>query len=365
MRNWILTIIWLLIGGVNIFASPCGSSTPLIGIDTSGNSDVSLAIQLALNAAVPRIGGNGNVSLLPGFYRLEMGLVIPESVTLCGTVGGPLEPLTPYMPIPPKALDEPLPRIRGAMLLIAQNQAPGVNMLGLSSALRDLQFFYPDQVRVSASIPLPYPPAVAMNRVSTISGITIINAYDGVFIAQGRTTLRDSYIGAFRNGITIDGPPDMVIIDNINQSIWWDIAEGFNTPQPIDTWVMNNSNGLVVGRVDSLHVSKMLIFCRRVGISLGMVASNGGYGSFSDIDLDSVKIGIVVFSSNKPGFMFSNLLIGGGGGNYSALYFMPGADVNWAPLVLISNGIARGAFSLGAIYNPPAGRLLLSNWMVE
>jgi len=360
MKKLFTTLLLFVVAG-SCYAA-CGGS-PLTGIDSTGGVDVSLQIQLALNAALPKIGGSGSVSLAPGFYRLESGLVIPESVTLCGTVEGPLEPLTPYLPTPPKLNDEPLPRIRGAMLLIAQNETPGVSLIGKSAGLRDLEFFYPGQVSVSASTPLPYPPTIQINKPSTVSGITLVNAYDGVFITQGRVTLKDSYIGALRNGITIDGPPDMVSIDNINQSIWWDIAEGFNTPQAIDAWVMNNSNGMVVGRADSLHVSKMLVFSRRVGISFGVGATGAGYGTFTDIDLDTIKIGIVAYSTNKPGFMFSNLNVGGGGVGYSALYFMTGAALQ--PRVFISNGIARGPWSNGAIYAAPAGRLLLSNWVVE
>lgn len=307
-------------------------------------------IQGAINMARPSVGGSGEVVLTATTYHLDHPLTIPDSVTLRGKVRGPVEPHIPGA------------IVRGTTFCIEHTEGPAIIMSGVSSRLSDVMLYYSGQAAVSDSVPVVYPYVIETTAPCSIERVSIVNAYDGIKVSVGRTLVRDCLIGAMHNGIVVDGPQDWVLLDNITQSIFWDIASGYSTAQPIDNWVMANSNGLVVGKVDSLHVKGMLVFKRRVGISLGMLTPESfGYGSMSDIDLDNVVIGIVAYSANSPGFHFSNLNIGAVPGlGSTALFYMPGSESQ--PTISIANGVARGIWAGGAISGWPAGRLLLANW---
>src|SRR5208282_3580290 len=154
----------------------------------------------------------------------------------------------------------------------------------------------------------------------------------------------------FSYGGNIDHGYDHVTLRNLLNQVFWDVGGG-PIPSPIDTWVMANGIALVVGRVDSLEVNDFFLFMRYTGILLTHSNDTSqnptcGYGTGSDIDLDTVQYGIVVTASNNPGYKFTNVDIGSGLGGETAVQVGTGGSL--PPKIEINGGSQRGFWALGA-----------------
>jgi hypothetical protein len=115
--------------------------------------------------------------------------------------------------------------------------------------------------------------------------------------------------------------------------------------------------------VDSLEVSDVIVFTRFTGILLTDSPDTSqnprcGYGTGSDIDLDTVNYGIVVTASNSPGYKFTNVDIGSGNGGQAAVQLGTGGSM--LPKIEINGGSQRGLWALGA-YPPPSPDTIIVN----
>jgi len=323
------------------------------GAKGDGQTDDTAAIQAAINAATA--AGGGSVVLSVARYFTAGTLVIPAGVVLSGPTEGPAE----------VANINPMTTAVAATLLITNTSSPFITLQGIGSGVTDLIFYYPNQVATTASAPNVYPYTILVTAPGTkVARSTVINAYDFLDIEAGRTLVHDMSIGAFHNSINIDHAYDHVTLRHLVIDIVWDFVGDQVYPEPIDSWVMNNGTGLVVNRMDSLEVSNYGVFSHFTGILLtdSTDTSQGitcGYGTGSDIDLDTVQYGIVVTASNTPGYKFTNMDIGSPEFTGKTAVQV-GTGGSLPPKIEINGGSQRGFWALGA-YPPPAPDTIIVN----
>jgi Pectate lyase superfamily protein len=322
------------------------------GAKGDGQTDDTAAIQAAINAA--GAAGGGSVVLSVARYFTAGTLVIPAGVVLSGPTEGPID----------VSGINPASTAVAATLLITNTSNPFITLQGIGAGVTDLLFHYPNQVATSASAPNVYPYTILVTAPGTkIARSTVINAYDFLDIEVGRTLVHDMTIGAFHNSINIDHAYDHVTLRHLDIDVVWDIVGPQVYPEPIDTWVMNNGTALVVNRMDSLEVSNFVVYSHFTGMRLTDSPDTSqnprcGYGTGSDIDLDTVQYGIVVTASNTPGYKFTNVDIGSGYGGETAVQVGTGGSL--PPKIEINGGSQRGFWALGA-YPPPGPDSIIAN----
>jgi len=355
MARWLLTsiAIVLLFGAPRAARASC-VGTPLPGLDPTGQTDNTAIIQAAINQKAA--AGGGAVVLNPGRYLMTGTLVVKRAVALCGAAHGPFDP---------NGTDPAITTI-APTLLITNTMAPFITLHDIDASVTDLLFHYPNQVPPTASTPIPYPfTIVARTGNHRIERCTVTNAYQFLDIETGRVTVRDLNIGAFFIGIQIDHAFDHVTVSNTIHSVFWEI--GVVYPQAIDTWVMNHGSAFVIKRVDGVAIDDVLIFHQNTGFLLTdssdpVQIKRNGYGSLTNIDIDTCNYGIRARSTDFPGYKFANLDIGCG-------WFAPAA---WGvaqepfgsapPRVLIDGGSIRGQWSGGLFQRfSGGGKLVVVN----
>jgi Pectate lyase superfamily protein len=333
-----------LLGSLSINAVAGDFPVNSFGAKGDGHTDDTAAIQSAINAA--SAAGGGSVVLNVARYYTAGTLVVPAGVVLCGPVQGPFD--VPGI--------NPATTVVAPTLLITNTSGPFITLQGIGAGVTDLLFHYPNQVASSAAAPNVYPYTILVTAPGTkVARSTVTNAYNFLDIEVGRVTVQDMFIGAFDIGINVDHALDHVILRNLIQSVFWDIVENAPVPSPIDTWVSANGTAFVVGRVDSLEVSDVLVFIRFTGFLLTDSSDKSqnptcGYGTGSDIDLDTVQYGIVVTASNSLGYKFTNVDIGSGNGGQAALQVRTGGSL--PPKIEINGGSQRGFWAAGAYPSP-------------
>jgi hypothetical protein len=126
---------------------------------------------------------------------------------------------------------------------------------------------------------------------------------------------------------------------------------------------MSHGIALVVNRVDGLEVHDFNVFFRFAGILLTDSPDTTqnprcGYGTGSDIDLDSMQYGIIVTASGAHGYQFTNLDVDTAGGE-AVVQLRAGGSIS--PDVLINGGSEMGNWALGAFPTAAAGNLSVVN----
>lgn len=192
---------------------------------------------------------------------------------------------------------------------------------------------------------------------------TTTNAYNFLDIESGMVIAQDLFIGAYNIGVNVDHAYDHVTLRNLLQTVFWDSWEG-PYPTTIDNWVMNHGVALVVNRADSLDVHDFDVFHRFAGMLLTDSPDTKqnprcGYGSGSDISLDTMENGIIVKASNAPGYVFTNLVIGSSATGQAAVQVKAGGSL--PPDVLVEAGSIRGSWVLGPFPAPTTGNLTVAN----
>jgi hypothetical protein len=357
MLNRRLAIVLLWTGcacsGTVAHALCAGASVNSFGAKGDGHADDTAAIQSAISAA--STAGGGSVVFNAARYLTTGTFIVPRGVVLCGAIEGPFD--VPGI--------NPLVTTVAPTLLITSTSGPFLTLQGFGAGVTDLLFHYPNQVATSASVPTVYPYTILVTYPGTkVARCTVTNAYNFLDIEVGRTMAQDLYIGAFNTGINIDHTRDRVTLRNIFNQVFWDIVENAPVPSPIDTWVLNHGTGLVVNRMDSLELHDFFVFIRNTGILLTDSPDTtqdflAGYGIGSDIDLDTVQYGIVISSSNSPGYKFTNVDIGAAPGlGQAAVHVRSGGSA--PPKIEINGGSQRGIWALGA-YPPSAPDTIIVN----
>jgi hypothetical protein len=263
----------------------------------------------AFNSAMTWMNGKGGGTVtFPVKAFLIDPITIPAAVTLQGSLQGPFD-----------AGVNPATRVTAPTLLVNSTAGSFVTLAGYAASVTDCLIFYPSQVAPTAITPTAYPPTIlATGAGNAIARVTLVNSYIGIFLAVGRVSIFDCKIGSYLMAIHVDNAEDYVFIDRIEIEPLYNIYLGLATPQTIDTWVLNHSQGIVVSRADAISVSNVGIFVKYAAIVLNDTATAGvspknGYGKFVNIDCDTVAYGVDASSSNNVGggYQFTNLGVGG------------------------------------------------------
>jgi hypothetical protein len=346
---WILCLSF----GTAAHAVCVGASVNSFGASGDGHTDDTAAIQSAINAASS--AGGGSVVFGVGRYFTTGTFLVPQGVVLCGSVEGPFD----------VAGVNPATTTIAPTLLITNATSPFLTLAGIGAGVTDLLFHYPNQVASSANAPNVYPYTILVTNPGTkVARSTVTNAYNFLDIEVGRTMAQDLFIGAFNTGVKLDHVYAPVTLRNLLNQVFWDALEGASYPRPIDAWVLNHGTALEVDRVDDLEVHDFFVFSRFIGILLTDSPDTSqpylfGYGSGSDIDLDTVQYGIVAISTNTPGFKFTNVDIGAAPGiGQAAVQVRSGGSRT--PVILVNGGSQRGIWASGA-YSPPAPDTIIVN----
>jgi hypothetical protein len=348
----ILLLILAPLFGIPLEAACSGTSVSAFGARGDGHSDDTAAIQSAIAAAAS--AGGGAVVFNVARYYTTGTFLVPAGVVLCGAIEGPFDV---------SGVDPAVTTV-APTLLVTNTSNPFVTLNGLGAGLTDLLFHYPNQVGASASAPNVYPYTVIVNFPgSKVIRSTVTNAYNFLDIESGRVIAQDIFIGAFNIGVNIDHAHDHVTLRNLLHTVYWDIFQNLNPPTTIDNWVMSHGIALVVNRVDGLEVHDFNVFFRFLGMLLTDSPDTTqnprcGYGTGSDIDLDSMQNGIIVTASGAQGYQFTNLDVDTAGGQ-AVVQLKAGGSI--APDVLINGGSEMGNWSLGAFPTPAAGHLTVVN----
>jgi pectate lyase-like protein len=330
-----------------------------LNLDKTGATDVSGAIQTALNDAKPENSppGRGVVVLAPGRYLVEEPLTIPAGVTLCGTSPGPFD----VVGINPGPGSTHTGKTIAATLLIPDvfQGTPDafITLDGQGSGVTDILFHYPDQVvpvvSTEESAPDVYPFTVHMKNASTkIERCTVTNAYEFLLISSGRAIARDLNIGAFAVGIYVDGPADHVTITNTIHSVFWDIyanVEYFKSQ--LSRWTAKYGYGFLVYRADHVVIENTLVMFRYAGFFTGASPEPGaqapfsGWGTVTDLMCDRCQYGIIASSTEPTGYQFSNLQLVPNdtyGGRRAVAYLAPPPNPEiHKPIILLNGGCIR------------------------
>ena len=335
-----------------------GTSVAAFGAKGDGKTDDTAAIQSAISAAAS--AGGGSVVFNSARYFTTGTFVVPTGVVLCGAIEGPFD--ISFWPV--TGANNPATLVLGPTLLITNTSAPFITLQGVGAGVTDLLFHYPNQADVTASAPIVYPYTIVAAAPGTkVVRCFVTNAYDFLDIESGRVLAQDLKIGAYHYGVKVDHAYDHVTLRNILNQIFWTFWNTQVTPT-INTWVMNNGIALVVNRADSLEVHDLNLFSRFAGMLLTDSPDTTqnprcGFGTGSDINFDTVQYGIIVTASNTPGYEFTNVIIGSGGGGQAAVQLRAGGSI--APDVVVDGGSIRGNWTLGAFPAAAAGNQKVVN----
>lgn len=300
--------------------------------------DSTASFQAALDTASYLKGGTVWVPYCRFWF--EGNLAIGHDVALTGRGIGPYD-----------AYLNPGAFTQGPTLLPRKSTATGpafITVYGTNSAVKDLIFFYPEQVAPSASEPDVYPPTLRVSSPSKITGCLLVNSYVGIHVLAGRVFLERLHLGSYKNDIIVDNAFDVVHISQVAISIFWDFD--LSPPQQIDQWVLENGTGITCYKADSLSLHDVLVFYRNTGIAfLDSPVVYGGvtYGKGSDIDIDTVRYGVVARAVHGAvGFLFTNLIVGplAGGGEHM-IWLQAGAVPPHTPRILVNGGSTRGVWA--------------------
>jgi len=341
-----------LFSGTPLEAACAGTSVSAFGAKGDGHTDDTAAIQSAISAAAS--AGGGSVVFNVARYYTTGTFLVPAGVVLCGAIEGPFD----------VSGVDPAATTIAPTLLVTNTGNPFLTLNGLGAGVTDLLFHYPNQVGVNASAPNLYPYTLVVNFPGTkVVRSTVTNAYNFLDIESGRVLAQDLFIGAFNIGVNIDHAHDHVTLRNLLHTVYWDVVQNLSPPTPIDNWVMSYGIALVVNRADGLEVHDFNVFFRSTGMLLEDSPDTTqnprcGYGTGSDIDLDTMQNGIIVTASNAQGYQFTNLDVDTAGGQ-AVVQLKAGGSM--PPDVLINGGSEMGPWALGAFPSPAAGHLSVVN----
>lgn len=333
----------------------------------NGVTDDTAAFNLALQQANAR--GGDTVWVPPGRYLITP-ITLPAQTNLSGTVEGPF---TGQYGLSGRA----------PTILTTSTTGPLITIQEYKSSVTDLLFYYPSQVAPNAagvdlSGPITYPSTIVIKKNSStyqgngncVKRCTFANAYLGIDVAIGRVMIQDCFFGCYYRSIRVAGAYDWVVITNTLHQVFWDEFAGLQWPQAIDTWVMNNSAAIEIGKADSINIDNFLVFSRNTGVSFVQLANQYptpgesltetvGYGRLTNIDLDYVVIGVYAGASNTVGngYKIVNMDVSanpggatspGPAGAYSML-LNSGAPAGKEPIVQWTGGSVRGTWT-GTLY---------------
>ncbi len=222
------------------------------GATGDGVTDVTGLVQTLIDS-LGKLGG-GTVFLPEGKYVFRGNITIRKGITLRGEWSKPVK-------------GQP---IKGTIIMAyagrgSETATPFITM-ETSAAVRDLAFWYPEQLPGSIT---PYPPTIQFgepnyfgNEFCNAKNITLVNAYSGVIFSRtnGGTcpVINGIYGTPLSRGVEIDNISDVGRIEWIDFSPqYWSgsgLASAPAAGSAFETWIYQNGTGIVMRRNDWSYV---------------------------------------------------------------------------------------------------------------
>jgi len=287
------------------------------------HNDCTATFQEALD--IVGASGGGTVFVPEGQYRLDGTLTIPTHVTLRGH----WRPLTASQPA------------AGTILKIYagrnQENATAFITAGISSGVRDLTFWYPEQDPDNI---VPYPPAIGSSSdIVTLENITLINAYRGIHMSSSSMCFIDNIMGTtLKRGFYADISGAIPRFDKLNFGPEYWMWANLPDSTPISTAYQNymRANGIGVDvRCSGIFMTDVKVRGMDIGMLSDKSPINGdisGGGDMTNLDLRDCNIAFQINQSGDMGLVNSYLQ----GTNYGL------KDLNSRNLLKINNTTIMG-----------------------
>ncbi len=193
------------------------------------------------------------------------------------------------------------------------------------------------------------------------SNSTIINAYYGVDIHNGRQYVTNVYVGALQTAFQIIDGADIIVMDNIHTGAGaWDGFLGYAFPQNLDQYCVDNLTTFDVGRADGFQFNNINTFWNNIGFNFHDQAGTApvnAYGAMQNITIDSPIYGIICQSTRgltSGGILVSNLIMLAQPSINSDIGIWMRTGGSQPPILSVVNGAVRPGWITGA-YKIDAG----------
>lgn len=252
--------------GLRVVVPPLNTNELVVAVTTpqeygakgDGTTDDSTAFQNAMNAVYNSGGFGGGVVYVPsGNYAFYTNITIPTGVTLHGDWQDWTKSANGLVGTTFKVY-------YGAG---RTNDTPFV-ALSRSAALRDINFWYPNQNAVSVT---GYPFTIGLAGAGVVQNVALVNSYQGIQGAGAALFILSTVVGTpLFMGITVDMAADISHTEDIRFSPdAWPASGLTNAPAAGGahaTWMRANGEGLQLLRVDGLINMQTYISGYKVGI---------------------------------------------------------------------------------------------------
>ncbi len=280
------------------------------GAAGDGETNDTLAFQKALNAA-KRIGGV--VSVPPGDYKIAGTLRIPANVALEGVLRTPPMPWRNHVPG------------KGTTLLAFAGKGDGdgdafITLGGPNSVVKGLSVYYPEQEPPEGSNAefIPYPWTIQDSRGGSnnaVVDVLLVNSYQGIDFTTGskRHTIRRVYGQPLFRGIQVDWCTDIGRIEDVH---FWPFWVNWEQNERIRELIARDGVALILRRSDWQIVHNFFCFGYQTGVrfersELEMFEGKRqeANGQFTNLNLDSVGVGLDVHALKNQGVQVANVNI--------------------------------------------------------
>jgi hypothetical protein len=308
----------LLLLAVAFLQAPAFAIDPPAGVVGDGKTDVTTALQAALDAA-GRTGGA--VELPPGQYLIGGALSIPTGVTLKGSWEAPHH----------GAYD------KGSTLLLTggrgNEKAPPAITLQQSSAILGFTLLWPEQ-RLPEIVPYPWAiQGVGMHN--TVENVTLVNAYNGIRIGNLASSelhlIRNVFGCVLRRGIFIDSTTDIGRIENVHfNPHYWARSRHDSLPKDGDPtraaakYMTDHLEAFLFGRADWEYVSNTFVFAAKIGYRFIKTPAGAMNGQLMGIGADDCRTCVQIDDIQPIGLQFTN-------GEFTAFAGEPNTGVATSP----------------------------------
>ncbi len=239
-----------------------------------GFSNDTAAFLAAIEAAEKK--GGGTVFVPAGYYCLNQTLTLPTNVALVGELE--------------------MGTANGTVLCIYHgkgetNADHAAIVMNQQSSVQNIAFWYPEQTLVNGNF-IPYPSTITQRGSEgvTVRNVTFVNAYFGInygTLGDGQASnslqyTRDIYGTCLYLGYHNDPSYDIGRLENFHFSpdFWLDSGlPGTPNETLLRTWMLRNSTGLLLQRIDWTYIADIYVdgYCKGIHTSRSDTGTPNGH----------------------------------------------------------------------------------------